>query len=87
MAEWKELGLKMSYPNEDDQPEPSQEAGGTLEPDIDVEMTVRLAVLEQMPADERERVLKSWSPEEHQLAMDQLGGPERFLEFRDRGKG
>ena len=85
VAELKELGFRLCYPDS----EPSQEAEGTLEPEtaIDVAMVTRLARLEQMPADERERVLKSWTPEEHQLAMDQLGGPERFLEFRDRGKG
>ena len=84
----KECGLVMVSANEDDQlpSEPSQESGGTLEPEIDVEMTVRLARLEQMPASEREEGLKSWTPEERQLAMDQLGGPEQFMEFLDRGK-
>ncbi len=34
----------------------------TEEPEIDIVMTVRLARLEQLPAAEREKALKGWSP-------------------------
>ena len=84
VAGLKEWGLVMEPADEDDlmPSEMSQDTEGGLEPDV--VMVARLARLEQLPAAERERVLKSWTPEERQKAMDELGGPVRFLALLDR---
>lgn len=43
-----------------------------------------LGRLEQLSSLEREQVLQGWTPGEMRKAIDQLGGPEQFMEFLDR---
>ena len=48
------------------------------------DLALKLAALEQLTNDERQRALESWTPEERRQSIDHLGGPLEFMEWLDK---